>query len=60
MKLPLKLRRANKCLDGHSIFYLLHSFQNNRVMVEEIGVYVQLASKLYEYFSHAVSWAPFL
>lgn len=32
--------------DGNSIIYLLNGFQNNRVIVEEIGVCVQLASKL--------------
>jgi hypothetical protein len=40
--------------------YLFDGFQNNWIIVEEIGIYVQLASKLYEYFSHTVSWAPFL
>lgn len=40
--------------------YLLNGFQDNWVIVEEIGIYVQLASKLYEYFSHTVGWAPFL
>jgi hypothetical protein len=40
--------------------YLLDGLQNHRVIVEEIGVYVQLASKLCEYLPYAVGRAPFL